>query len=234
MVPAGRAVDDTIEKLLPLLSSGDIVIDGGNSFYKDSVRRYGELKANGIGYLDAGISGGMEGARNGACAMIGGDKEIYDCVADLFRLITVENGSLYTGPAGSGHFAKMVHNGIEYGMLQAIGEGFELLESVDFSYDYAKIAKLWNNGSVIRGWLMSLAEDAFKKSPELSGIRGIMNSNGEGLWAAQTALNLGVPAPVITQSVIMRQRSQQEDSFAGKVVAALRNEFGGHTPERKK
>ncbi len=233
MVPAGQAVDAALENLSPLLRKGDIVIDGGNSFYGDSIRRYRKMKEAGIGYLDAGISGGTEGARSGACSMVGGDREVYDRVAELFRQISVENGSLYTGPAGSGHFAKMIHNGIEYGMLQAIGEGFEILEASEYDYDYAQLAKLWNHGSVIRGWLMSLAEDAFRKDSHLSGIRGVMNSNGEGLWSAQAALDLKVPAPVITASVIMRYRSQQEDSFSGKVVAALRNEFGGHAVEKK-
>ena len=233
MVPAGQAVDSALETVSPRLEKGDIIIDGGNSFYRDSVRRYQRMKKLGIGFLDAGISGGMEGARKGACAMVGGDREVYDRVSELFRRISVENGSLYTGPAGSGHFAKMIHNGIEYGMLQAMGEGFEILDASDYEYDYARLAELWNHGSVIRGWLMSLAGNAFRKDPELSGIRGGMDSNGEGLWSAQTALDLKVPAPVITASVIMRDRSQQEDSFSGKVVAALRNEFGGHAVKKK-
>ena len=232
MVPAGQAVDAALDGLSPLLREGDIVIDAGNSFYRDSLRRYRRMKESGVGYLDAGISGGTEGARSGVCSMIGGDKEVYGRVAELFRQISVENGTLYTGPAGSGHFSKMIHNGIEYGMLQAIGEGFEILEASDYDYDYARLAKLWNHGSVIRGWLMSLAEDAFRKDSHLGGIRGVMNSNGEGLWSAQAALELKVPAPVITASVIMRHRSQQEDSFSGKVVAALRNEFGGHEVEK--
>lgn len=234
MVPAGQAVDAALGRLSPLLRKGDIVIDGGNSFYRDSIRRYRQMKESGVGYLDAGISGGMEGARGGVCSMVGGDKDVYDRAAQLFRQISVEDGALYTGPAGSGHFSKMIHNGIEYGMLQAIGEGFEILEASDYDYDYARLAKLWNHGSVIRGWLMSLAEDAFRKDSRLGGIRGVMNSNGEGLWSAQTALELKVPAPVITASVIMRHRSQQEDSFSGKVVAALRNEFGGHEVEKKR
>lgn len=228
MIPAGSAVDESIDGLIPFLEAGDTIIDGGNSFYKDSMRRYDKLKALGINYLDAGMSGGMEGALNGVCSMIGGDKKVFDKYEDLFRKVSVKDGYLYTGKSGSGHFTKMIHNGIEYGMLQAIGEGFEIMDSSDFDCDYKSIAKLWNNGSVIRGWLMELMQVAFEKDANLEEIKGEIRSNGEGLWTAQTALELQVPAPVITNSVFARFRSMQEDTFSGKVVAALRNEFGGH------
>lgn len=228
MIPAGNAVDETIDKLIPFLNAGDTIVDGGNSFYKDSVRRYDKLQVLGINFLDAGMSGGMEGALNGVCSMIGGDKKVFEKYEELFRKVSVKDGYLYTGKPGSGHFAKMIHNGIEYGMLQAIGEGFEIMQSSDFDFEYKNIAKLWNNGSVIRGWLMELMQIAFEKDENLDEIKGVIRSNGEGLWTAQTALELQVPAPVITSSVFARFRSMQEDTFSGKVVAALRNEFGGH------
>mgnify|MGYP001496598627 CR=1 FL=1 len=234
MIPQGKPVDETLKKLKTYLNKGDIVIDGGNSFYKDSIRRYEELKKVGIKFLDAGISGGQEGALNGICAMIGGEEETFKIIEPLFKDIAVKNGYLYVGKAGSGHFVKMVHNGIEYGMLQAIGEGFEILEKSNFDLDYEKVAKIWNHGSVIRGWLMELTQNAFNKDSNLQNIRGTVGSNGEGLWTAQTALELEIPAPVITTSVMMRYRSQQEDTFSGKVVAALRNEFGGHEVKKEK
>jgi len=233
MVPAGKAVDSIIDELIPILDEGDIVIDGGNSFYKDSISRYERLKLKGIRFLDAGVSGGVEGALNGVCVMVGGDIETFHMVEGLFRDISIENGYLYTGKAGSGHFVKMAHNGIEYGMLQAMGEGFELLDSSGFDLNYKEIANLWNNGSVIRGWLMELAAKAFEKNANLDSIKGVMYSSGEGQWAAEAALELKVPAPVIAASVMMRYRSVQEDSFTGKVVAALRNEFGGHNVKSK-
>ncbi|OGO77978.1 MAG: 6-phosphogluconate dehydrogenase (decarboxylating) [Clostridiales bacterium GWB2_37_7] len=228
MIPAGAPIDETIEELAHILKPGDTIIDGGNSFYKDSMTRYSKLKTSGINFLDAGMSGGMEGALNGVCSMIGGDKGIFDKYEDLFRKVSVKDGYLYTGKSGSGHFTKMIHNGIEYGMLQAIGEGFEIMQSSDFEYDYKSVSKLWNNGSVIRGWLMELMQSAFEKDENLDEIKGVIRSNGEGLWTAQTALELQVPAPVIAAAVFARFRSMQEDTFSGKVVAALRNEFGGH------
>ncbi len=233
MVPAGSPVDEMIDQLTPLLAAGDILIDGGNSFYQDTLRRAPAIQAKGINFVDVGTSGGIEGARNGACTMIGASDEIFARLEPLFRDISVPNGYLHTGPNGTGHFVKMVHNGIEYGMLQAIGEGFEILDKSQFKLNYREIARVWNHGSVIRGWLMELMERAFSKDAHLEGIRGVMHSSGEGLWTAQTALELGVPAPIITNSVFMRYRSEQEESFAGKVVAALRNEFGGHQVEKK-
>ncbi|MDO6848264.1 decarboxylating 6-phosphogluconate dehydrogenase [Priestia megaterium] len=232
MVPH-TVVDSVISEVTPLLAEGDIVIEAGNSHYKESIRRYNELKENKIRFMDVGTSGGMEGARNGACYMIGGDREAWEIVEPIFRDTAVENGYLYAGEAGSGHFLKMVHNGIEYGMMAAIGEGFEVLEKSQFDYDYEKVARVWNNGSVIRSWLMELTENAFSKDAKLDGIKGVMNSSGEGKWTVETALDLQTATPVIAMSLLMRYRSLEDDTFTGKVVSALRNEFGGHAVEKK-
>ena len=232
MVPAGQIVDSVINSLLPFLKKNDIIIDGGNSNYKDSKRRYSQLKELDIDFLDCGTSGGTSGALSGACTMIGGDPEVFDYVNKVFKDISLENGYLYTGAAGSGHFTKMVHNGIEYGMMQSIAEGFEVFEHSEFDIDFEKTAKLFNHGSVVRSWLMELTENAFSKDPKLEGIKGIMHSSGEGKWTLETALDLGVPTPVIALSIMMRYRSQMQDTFSGKVVAALRNEFGGHAVEK--
>ncbi|MBZ5481631.1 decarboxylating 6-phosphogluconate dehydrogenase [Bacillus sp. T_4] len=232
MVPH-TVVDSVISEVKPLLAEGDIVIEAGNSHYKESIRRYNELKENKIRFMDVGTSGGMEGARNGACYMIGGDREAWEIVEPIFRDTAVENGYLYAGEAGSGHFLKMVHNGIEYGMMAAIGEGFEVLEKSQFDYDYEKVARVWNNGSVIRSWLMELTENAFSKDAKLDDIKGVMNSSGEGKWAVETALDLQTATPVIAMSLLMRYRSLEDDTFTGKVVSALRNEFGGHAVEKK-
>ncbi|WP_088014666.1 phosphogluconate dehydrogenase (NAD(+)-dependent, decarboxylating) [Gottfriedia acidiceleris] len=232
MVPHG-VVDSVINDVKPFLSEGDIIIEAGNSHYKESIRRYEELKEHGIRFMDAGTSGGMEGARNGACYMVGGDQEAWEIVEPIFKDTSVENGFLYAGKIGSGHFLKMVHNGIEYGMMAAIGEGFEVLEKSDFDYDYEKVAKVWNNGSVIRSWLMELTENAFSKDAKLDEIRGVMHSSGEGKWTIETALDLQAATPVIAMSLLMRYRSLDNDTFNGKVVAALRNEFGGHAVEKK-
>ncbi len=234
MVPAGELIDDMINKLVPLLNKGDIIIDGGNSNYKDTLRRYEKLKASSIDFVDVGTSGGINGARYGACTMIGAEDSVFSYIEDLFRDISVENGYLHCGKNGSGHFVKMVHNGVEYGMMAAIGEGFEILEKSRFDFDFEKVARVWNNGSVIRGWLMELSENAFKKDCNLDKIKGTMYSSGEGLWTVQEALDLKVPATVITESLMMRYRSEQEDTFTGKVVAALRNEFGGHVVKENK
>ncbi|MDB5084221.1 MAG: 6-phosphogluconate dehydrogenase [Bacilli bacterium] len=232
MIPAGDIVDRVLGELTPHLQAGDIVIDGGNSHYRDTLRRAETLAANQISYMDAGTSGGVSGARHGACFMVGGDQQSFALVEPIFRDISVENGYLYTGAVGSGHFLKMVHNGIEYGMMQSIGEGFELLERSPFDYNHAAVARVWNHGSVIRSWLMELMEAAFLDDPKLSGIRGVMHSSGEGKWTVDTALELGVPTPVIALSLMMRYRSEENDPFHGKVVAALRNQFGGHAVEK--
>ncbi|MBB6612428.1 decarboxylating 6-phosphogluconate dehydrogenase [Pontibacter sp. Tf4] len=232
MVPAGEPVDAVIAQLLPHLQPHDILIDGGNSNYKDSIVRAEKLREQQIFFLDCGTSGGLSGARNGACTMVGGDPDAFAYVEQLFKDISVEKGYLYTGKPGSGHFVKMVHNGVEYGMMQAIAEGFEVLHKSDFGLDYKEVARVWNHGSVVRSWLMELVENAFSKDPELSTIKGIMHSSGEGKWTLETALDMQVPTPVIALSVLMRYRSYEADTFSGKVVAALRNEFGGHKVEQ--
>ena len=233
MVPAGEITKATVAQVAPLLSAGDILIDGGNSHYKESVAFAAELKEQGIHFMDIGTSGGTEGALNGACMMIGGDKSAFDRIEPFIKDICVENGYVYAGEPGSGHFLKMIHNGIEYGMMQAIAEGFEVLEKSPFDFNYEQVAKVWNNGSVIRSWLMELTQNAFSKDAKLDGIRGVMNSSGEGKWTVETALELQAPVPVTTLALMMRYRSQEDDTFTGKVVAALRNEFGGHAVVKK-
>ncbi|MGB9660606.1 MAG: phosphogluconate dehydrogenase (NAD(+)-dependent, decarboxylating) [Moorellaceae bacterium] len=232
MVPAGGAVDAVIDELLPFLAAGDIIVDGGNSCYRDTLRRYATLKSHGVRLVDVGTSGGIEGARKGICAMVGAEEEVFRCLEPLLRDISVPGGYLRTGPCGSGHFVKMVHNGIEYGMMQAIGEGMEILAKGPFELDLAAVAWVWSHGSVIRGWLMELTARALSKNNNLEGIKDIIHHSGEGLWTVEEALRLGVPAMVISTALMVRFRSEQEESFAGKVVAALRQEFGGHQVER--
>lgn len=234
MLPAGQIIDQIIDVLIPLLNKNDIIIDGGNSNYKDTLERYETLKLKGIDFVDVGTSGGIDGARNGACTMIGAEDEVFSYIEEVVRDISVENGYLHCGGNGSGHFVKMVHNGVEYGMMAAIGEGFEILSKSRFDLNLEKVAKVWNHGSVVRGWLMELAHNAFSKDPQLDKIKGVMYSSGEGLWTVQEALDLKIPATVITQSLLMRYRSEQDDSLTGKLVAALRNEFGGHAVKDNK
>lgn len=231
MVPAGEITQELLEDLTPLLSEGDVLMDGGNAFYKDSIQRHHTLKSKGIHYVDVGTSGGMEGARDGACTMVGGDKEVVSAIEQIFKDISVTNGYLYTGEAGSGHFLKMVHNGVEYGMMQAIGEGFDILEKSPYDFDHESVARVWNNGSVIRSWLMELMQDAFSADPKLDDIRGVVHASGEGKWTVETAMELETAAPVIALSLMMRNRSLESDTFSGKVVASLRNQFGGHAVE---
>ena len=233
MIPAGEIVDYMLAQLKDLLSEGDVIIDGGNSNYKDSIRRAGELKTLGIEFLDCGTSGGTDGALNGVCTMIGGPKHVFESCEEIFKSISLPGGYLRCGDTGAGHYTKMIHNGIEYGMMQAIAEGFEVLEQSGYDFDLAAIARLWNQGSVVRSWLMELTESAFTKDPGLGAIKGVMHSSGEGKWTLETALEKQIPTPVIALSVIMRYRSLQEETFAGKVVAALRNEFGGHSVVKK-
>lgn len=233
MIPAGELVDKTIHEIKPLLSVSDILIDGGNSFYKDSVRRAKELEELQINYLDCGTSGGTEGALHGVCAMIGGNKFAFDYCEKLFKDISVPDGYLHCGTSGSGHFVKMIHNGIEYGMMQSIAEGFEVMHQSEFKPNLEKVANVWNHGSVVRSWLMELTENALKKDPGLQSIKGIMHSSGEGKWTLETAMEKQIATPVIALSLLMRYRSLQDDTFSGKVVAALRNEFGGHAVEKK-
>ncbi|WP_313309390.1 phosphogluconate dehydrogenase (NAD(+)-dependent, decarboxylating) [Lactococcus taiwanensis] len=228
MVPAGTPTNSTIATLSNMLSAGDILIDGGNSNYKDNLEQNKRLVEKGIKFFDVGTSGGMSGARHGGNFMIGGDKETWPKIEPLFEALAQKNGYLYTGPLGSGHYLKMIHNGIEYGMMQAIAEGFEILEASPYDYDYEAVAKLWNNGSVIRSWLMELAEEQFAKDPKLDEILGQVQASGEGKWTVEESLDLEVPAPIIALSLMMRNRSLQSDTMTGKVVAALRNGFGGH------
>lgn len=233
MVPAGMITDDVINQLSDLCQAEDIIIDGGNSFYQDSVRHAAQLKEKGIYFLDCGTSGGTSGARNGACLMIGGEEVAFNVLKDTLMSISVENGCLYAGKSGSGHYLKMVHNGIEYGMMQAIGEGFEVLEASEYDFDFEKVARVWNNGSVIRSWLVELVEQSFKNDPKLEMITGASDSSGEAQWTVERALAMKVPTPVISLSLMMRYRSKQNDTYAGKVVSALRNAFGGHSVTKK-
>ena len=230
MLPAGPAIDDHVAQLKELLSEGDMVIDGGNTYYKDDIRRAEMLAERGIQFLDAGVSGGRWGLEVGYCTMVGGAKENYEYLEPIFKTLAPEDGYLYCGATGAGHFVKMVHNGIEYGMMQAYGEGFDILEASPYaeSLKYAEVAHLWNQGSVIRSWLLELAEAAFKKDPKLSGIRGYVEDSGEGRWTVQQAVETGVSAPVISLSLFRRFRSREDDSYSDKVIAALRREFGGH------
>jgi len=228
MVPAGDPVEEVIQELKLLLDQGDILIDGGNSNYKDTLRRGEELQTLGIHLMDIGTSGGIDGARHGACMMVGGSREDYEKVEKMLQDVCIEDGLAHVGPRGAGHYVKMIHNGIEYGMMQAIGEGFEILQASPFDVDYSQVAQVWRHGSVIRGWLMDLTHQAFIEDPELSSIKGVVHASGEGLWSVQEALDLSVPVPVISASLFTRYRSQQQDTFSGKVVAGLRNQFGGH------
>lgn len=232
MVPHGKPVENLITQLTPMLSKGDIIIEGGNSYYKESIRQAEGLAKHGIHFFDVGTSGGTDGAREGACYMIGGDAEVFKTIEPLFRDTAVENGYVYTGRVGSGHFCKMVHNGVEYGMMAAIGEGFEVLERSPFDFDFAEVARCWSNGSVIRGWLMELAQKAFEEDARLDKIKGVVHSSGEGQWTVAEALDLRASTPVIALSLMMRYRSEETDTFTGKVQAALRNQFGGHAVEK--
>jgi 6-phosphogluconate dehydrogenase len=232
MVPSGDAVDQTIEQLLPSLTEGDIIIDGGNSNYKDSIRRAERLKPHKLHFVDAGTSGGIWGLQNGYCMMVGGDKEIVSRLEPIFLTLAPKDGYLHAGPSGAGHFVKMVHNGIEYGMMQAYGEGFELLKASQFDVDLAKVSRLWNQGSVVRSWLLELCQSAFEKDAKLDGIKGYVDDSGEGRWTVIEAIERGVAAPVLAHSLFARFSSRQQDAFSNKVIAALRNEFGGHAVKK--
>ncbi|MBC8176491.1 MAG: decarboxylating 6-phosphogluconate dehydrogenase [Desulfobacteraceae bacterium] len=230
MLPAGSAVDDHIAQLKALLSPDDIIVDGGNTYYKDDIRRADLLAEKEIRFVDAGVSGGIWGLKIGYCLMIGGEKETCQYLEPIFKTLAPEEGHLHCGEVGAGHFVKMVHNGIEYGMMQAYGEGFDILESSPYSesLDYSAISHLWNQGSVVRSWLLELMESAFARDADLSEIRGYVEDSGEGRWTVQQAIDTGVSAPVIALSLMRRFRSQKQDSFSDKVVASLRREFGGH------
>ena len=234
MVPSGKPTEETIQSISALLEEGDMIIDGGNSLYKDSMRRGDELKDKGILFLDAGTSGGIWGLEIGYCLMIGGGEDAFKKMEPIFRTLAPDNGYAHVGPSGAGHFVKMVHNGIEYALLQGYAEGFELMQKKGaFNLDLRKIAHLWNQGSVIRSWLLELAESAFQKDPELRSIRGYVEDSGEGRWTVFDAIEEDVPAPVITLSLFERFHSRQDESFGAKVIAALRDEFGGHGVKKK-
>jgi 6-phosphogluconate dehydrogenase len=234
MVPAGKPVDDTIAALLPHLAEGDVLIDGGNSNFHDTLRRGEELRARGIEFVDCGTSGGIWGLENGYCLMVGGNDDAVSHCEPIFLALAPEGGYAHVGPTGAGHYVKMVHNGIEYGMLQAYAEGYEILhESKHFELDLRKVAAVWNHGSVVRSWLNELAERAFANDPGLADLRGYVEDSGEGRWTVQEAIDIDVPAPVITLSLLARLRSRQSESFGAKVIAALRHEFGGHAVKKE-
>jgi 6-phosphogluconate dehydrogenase len=228
MIPAGAPIDDTIQRLSAVLSPGDIIVDGGNSNYKDSMRRAETLRTQQVEFLDCGTSGGIWGLKVGFNLMVGGNEAVFKQVEPIFRTLAPPDGFAYVGPSGAGHYAKMVHNGIEYSMLQSYAEGFEILKAAPFGFDLVELTRLWNHGSVIRSWLLELAEDAFERDPDLAHIKGYVEDSGEGRWTLDEALDHAVPAPALAMSLFMRYRSRQDDSFSAKVLAALRNEFGGH------
>jgi 6-phosphogluconate dehydrogenase len=228
MIPAGHAIDVVIAQLDHKLDRGDVLVDGGNSSYKDSRRRHEALAAKGIHFVDAGTSGGIWGLENGYCLMVGGDGDAVKLLAPALDTLAPPQGWRHVGLSGAGHFAKMIHNGVEYGMMQSYAEGFELLRAADYSYDLAELAALWNRGSVVRSWLLELAERALRKDPGLEQIRGWVEDSGEGRWTVQEAIDRAVPAPVLALSLMARFRSRQSDSFRDKLLAALRAEFGGH------
>ncbi len=228
MVPAGKPTDDTIGALLEHLQPGDTIIDGGNSNFRESQARYAQAKTKGVSFIDAGTSGGVWGLKNGYCLMVGGDDDAVKRVEPIFLSLAPSNGYAHVGPSGAGHFSKMVHNGIEYGMLAAYGEGFEILEKSEYEYDLHELASIWRYGSVVRSWLLELLELALAEDPDLAKVRGWVEDSGEGRWTVQAALDENVPAPVITLSLLSRFVSRQDESFSAKVIAALRNQFGGH------
>ena len=232
MIPAGPPVDEAIAALSPGLSSGDVVIDGGNSYYRDSIRRAGELASRGVAFIDAGTSGGVWGLENGYCLMVGGDAAAVERVRPVFETLAPPDGFARVGGPGAGHYVKMVHNGIEYSMLQSIGEGFEILHASEFGLDLAAIAEIWRHGSVVRSWLLDLLADALKKDPGLEKIRGWVDDSGEGRWTLQEAIDHAVPAPALADALFARFRSRQADSFSARAIAALRNEFGGHAVKK--
>lgn len=234
MVPSGKATDDTIANLNSILNDGDIVIDGGNSNYKESIKKYNLLKSNNISFLDSGTSGGVWGEEEGYCLMVGGDKEVYEICKPIFEALSADGkGYGYMGKSGSGHFVKMIHNGIEYGMMQSMAEGIEILnQKKEYSLDLTQITELWKSGSVVRSWLLDLLNDALKENPNLDGIAPYVEDSGEGRWTIQEAIDLDVPAHAITSSLYSRFYSRNSDSFSFKVLSSLRNQFGGHNMKK--
>lgn len=228
MVPSGKPVDENIAELVKTLNSGDIIIDGGNSYWRETIERGAKLKEKGIHYLDCGTSGGVWGLQNGYCLMYGGDKEACDFAEPIFKSLAPENGYIRCGESGSGHMVKMVHNGIEYGMMQAYAEGFEIMKNSPYNIDLEKVSRVWMQGSVVRSWLLELIGNALEGNQELDGIKDFVSDSGEGRWTVQTAIDFDVPAHVITASLFTRFQSRQDSSYAMKLLAAMRNQFGGH------
>jgi len=228
MVPAGDATEAMIAELMELLAPGDTIIDGGNTNFHDDVRRHATVAARGLKYVDAGTSGGVWGLQVGYCMMVGGDRDAVEPLEPVFRTLAPPDGYAHVGGPGAGHYVKMVHNGIEYGLMQAYAEGFEIMHASDYDLDLARISGIWRNGSVVRSWLLDLLHDALSKNPDFSGIKDWVADSGEGRWTVQEAIDRDVPAPVITLALQARFRSRQDASYAAKVLAALRNEFGGH------
>ena len=234
MVPAGDATEATMEEFAALLSAGDTIVDGGNANFKDSKRRHAAMAERGIRFVDAGISGGVWGLQNGYGTMVGGDREAVAPLEPIFEALAPEGGYIHCGPPGSGHYTKMVHNGIEYGLMQAYAEGFEILHASEYPLDLEAVAKAWQHGTVIRSWLLELAAAAFEQHGEsLADVRGWVADSGEGRWTVQEAMDLDVPTPVITGSLMTRFRSRQEESYTAQVLAALREQFGGHAIKEK-
>jgi 6-phosphogluconate dehydrogenase len=228
MVPAGDATEAVIAQLMVLLAPGDTIVDGGNTNFHDDVRRHALVTAQGLRYVDAGTSGGVWGLQVGYCLMVGGDPEAVEPLEPIFRTLAPPDGYAHVGGPGAGHYVKMVHNGIEYGLMQAYAEGFEIMHASDYDLDLASISGIWRNGSVVRSWLLDLLYDALSKNPDFTGIKDWVADSGEGRWTVQEAIDHDVPAPVITLSLQARFRSRQDASYGAKVLAALRNEFGGH------
>lgn len=228
MVPAGSPVEENIAQLLPLLNYNDIIVDGGNSYWRETVERGLRIKQQGVHYIDCGTSGGVWGLQNGYCLMYGGDKEACDFAEPIFKSLAPENGYMRCGESGSGHMVKMVHNGIEYGMMQAYAEGFDIMKSSPYDIDLEKISRVWMHGSVIRSWLLELIGNALDGNENLDGVKPYVSDSGEGRWAVKTAIDFDVPAHVITASLYTRFESRQESSYAMKLLAAMRNQFGGH------
>ena len=232
MVPSGAPTEETVQAVAALLQAGDVIIDGGNTRFHDDVRRAAELKKKSIHYIDAGTSGGVWGLKLGYCLMIGGEKDVVMRLEPIFKTLAPENGWAYMGSHGAGHYVKMVHNGIEYSMMQGYAEGFELMSKSDYNLDLANIADLWMHGSVVRSWLLELAAGALEQNPKLEGLKGYVPDSGEGRWMILDAIEKDVPVPTLTTALFTRFRSRQEQSFAEKMLAALRNAFGGHAVRR--
>jgi len=228
MVPAGKPTQDMIDALVPLISKGDLLIDGGNSKYTDDIERAEKLKPQGIHYMDAGTSGGVWGLKVGYCLMVGGEVLDFQRLEPVFKTLAPPNGYMHCGPAGAGHFVKMVHNGIEYGMMQAYAEGFEIMQASRYDVDLAKVANLWNQGSVVRSWLLELTALALEADPGLDKLAAYVEDSGEGRWTVEESINLSVPAPVIALALQLRFRSRQDNSFSSRMLAAMRQQFGGH------